>query len=60
MASLQDDDVVTIHQVDKTMFLANPPRPTAGQGMPERLRFANADCRIPKNSFYEPVDPLER
>src|ERR1022692_1013581 len=39
---LQDHDVIAVDQVDKPVFLADPPGPGAGEHVAERFGFANS------------------
>jgi hypothetical protein len=39
---LQDDDVVGVDKVHKTVLFADTPRPATGEGVTERLRLADA------------------
>ncbi len=60
VTSLQDDDVVAVHEVDKSVFLADSTRPAAGEGVAQRFGFADSLERVSEHVVDEPVDPLER
>lgn len=46
MASLQDHDVVTFDEVHESVFLVDPARPGAGEGVTELLWLANPYERV--------------
>lgn len=60
IAQLGNQQAVAIHLVDHSMFFVDPPRPEAGKGVPERLRFAGPFEWGPAGFLDQDMDALEQ
>jgi len=59
IASLKNHDVVAIDEVDQPVLLADPSGPAAGEGVAQRLGFADPFTGVPEDVVDEPVDAFE-
>ena len=59
VAGLQNHDVVGVDEVDEAVFFVDASGPSAGEGVPEGLRLADADEGISADVFDQPVDPFQ-
>jgi putative hydrolase of the HAD superfamily len=57
IAGLQDDQIVTVDQMDEAMFLVDPSRPRAGQQMLKWLRLPDPCKGRAKGVLDKSVDP---
>ena len=59
IAQLNQNDPRFHLPIHHPVFLRDPPRPIAGQGLPQRLRLADSLLRRPECILYEFVDSLQ-
>ena len=58
-SGLEDDQVVTVDEVDQAVFLGDAARPGPGEHVAKRLGFADPGDRVAQGVVDEPVDPFE-
>jgi len=56
---LKDHDVVTINEVNESMFRVDSSRPTLRQNVSERFRFADSFKRGSYRNFNQTVEAFE-
>jgi hypothetical protein len=56
---LEHDDIILINEIDESMFLVNPPRPTFFEDVSKRLRFPNSFGRVTKDVLEKSINSLQ-
>ena len=57
--SLEHDDVVTVNQIDESVFLVDPPRPGASKNVPQWLGLANPVSGISNRVSEQAIQSLK-
>jgi hypothetical protein len=58
-SGLKHDHITLINEIDKSMLLVNPPRPTTFKDVSKRLRFANSISRVTQDILEKPIYSLQ-
>jgi hypothetical protein len=58
-SGLKYDDIVSINEIDKAMFLVNPSRPTSFEDVSKRFRLANSVGRVTQDVLEKSIDSLQ-
>jgi hypothetical protein len=57
---LENDDVIAFDEIDKTVFIVDPPGPAPGQDVSQRFGLPDPAERVTQNRVEEAIQPLQR
>ena len=59
VTGLEDDQIISVDEVDESMLFIDSPRPTALEHVTKLLGFTNAASRLAQRSLDQSVDASE-
>jgi len=60
VAGLEDHHIVALDEVNESMLLVNPTRPSASESVTKLFGLADAGDGVASDVIQQPVDALER